>query len=93
VAAFKTNETHNWRYLTEKHSKSVVGSPSDPARPFDVFAFFHKKNILWNSKMTVDLKARSGPRHVTDHAPRSGTVCQYDSSGLPGLRPFGSSLF
>lgn len=75
------------------NSKLVVASPNDPTRPFDVFAFYHKKNTLWNSEMTANLKARPGPRQVADHAPYFATVCQYDSSSRSGLRPFGSSLF
>jgi hypothetical protein len=79
--------------LTEKNSKSVVGSPSDPTRPFVSFAFYLEKKILWNSEVTINLKARAIPRQAADHAPHSFTARQNDSSRLSGLRPIGSSLF
>jgi hypothetical protein len=87
------SEAANQDCLPEKSSKSVVASPNDTTRPFDVFSYYPKKNISWNSEMTVNLKARSKGRQVTDHAPHSAAVCEYDSPRLLGLYPFGSSLF
>jgi hypothetical protein len=36
----------------------VVPSPNYTTLPFDVFAYYPKKNISWNSERTANMKAR-----------------------------------
>jgi hypothetical protein len=79
--------------LNEKDSKLVIASPNYTTRPFDVFTHFPKKNFLWNSEMSVNLKTRPEGRQVADHARYSVAICEYDSPRLSDPHPFGSSLF